>query len=295
MDIKSYMNEMKGLVDKALEEYLPEDAEIPEPLKSSMRYSLFAGGKRLRPALAIAASDAAGGRRENALPFAAALEMIHTYTLIHDDLPSLDDDDLRRGKKTNHKVFGEAMAILAGDALQTYAFQLMTDRSKVDVPAEIILQASHELAVAIGAEGTVAGQVVDLESEGKSIDAETMEYIHARKTGKLIKASIRGGALLGGSGGEELEAMAAFGEGIGLAFQIIDDILDIEGTDEALGKDAGSDLEKGKATYPSIFGIEKSREIASGLVESSIAKLSLLGERAEPLREIARYFLSRTY
>lgn len=281
-------------MERALEEYLPESAEIPDPLKSSMRYSLLAGGKRLRPILAMAACDAVGGKRKNALPFAAAIEMIHTYTLIHDDLPSLDDDDLRRGKKTNHKVYGEATAILAGDALQTYAFQLMTDRSKMDVPAEIILQASHEMALAIGAEGTVAGQVVDLESEGKAINAETMEFIHTRKTGKLIKASIRSGALIGGSAGDGLEAMSDFGEGIGLAFQIIDDILDLEGTEETLGKDPGSDLKKNKATYPAIFGIEKSRKMASELVESSISRLSLFGEGADPLREIARYFLART-
>ncbi len=294
MDIKSYLSQMKEIVESALETSFSKDADIPEPLKSSMRYSLFAGGKRLRPVLAIAASDTVGGKRENVLPFAAAIEMIHTYTLIHDDLPSLDDDNLRRGKKTNHKVFGEAIAILAGDALQTYAFQLMTDKSKNDLPSEIMLQASHEMTVAIGSTGTVAGQVVDLESESKEIDEETIRNIHTQKTGELIKASIRTGALIGGCDGEKLEAMTRFGADIGLAFQIVDDILDIEGAEEDLGKDIGSDVEKKKATYPSVLGIEKSKTLATELVDSAIQHLSVFDEKADPLRGIAKYFLSRT-
>lgn len=294
MDIKKYLKEMKVIVEGVLEDFFPEDAPIPEPLKGSMRYSLFAGGKRLRPILAIAASDAVGGKRENALPLAVAIEMIHTYTLIHDDLPALDDDNLRRGKKTNHKVFGEAIAILAGDALQTYAFQLMTDQAKIGVSPSIILQACHEMAQAVGASGTVGGQVVDLESEGKEIDGETIEYIHTRKTGDLIKASIRSGALMGGGEGKRLEALTQFGGEIGLAFQIVDDILDIEGTEEDLGKDIGSDLEKKKATYPSVLGMEESKKIAARLVDSAMEKLSSFDEKAEPLRGIAKFFLART-
>ena len=285
---------MKDVVERALKEFFPEDADIPEPLKGSMRYSLFAGGKRLRPILTLAASDAVGGKRENALPFAVAVEMIHTYTLIHDDLPALDDDSLRRGKKTNHVVYGEATAILAGDALQTYAFQLMADQAKIGVSPSIILQAIHEMAVAVGARGTVGGQVVDLESEGKEIDEKTIEYIHTRKTGEMIKASIRCGALIGGCEGEKLEAMTRFGDQIGLAFQIVDDILDIVGLEEDLGKDIGSDLEKKKATYPSVLGMEESKKTASALVESALKQLSSFDERAEPLRAIAEFFLART-
>lgn len=285
---------MKEIVDDALEFYFPDGIDIPEPLKGSMRYSLFAGGKRLRPVLAIAASDAVGGKRENVLPFAVAIEMIHTYTLIHDDLPSLDDDNLRRGKKTNHKVFGEAIAILAGDALQTYAFQLMTDKATIDLPDKIMLQAGHEMSLAVGSIGTVAGQVVDLESENKKIDEETIRYIHTRKTGELIKASIRTGALIGECNGEKLEAMTQFGVDIGLAFQIVDDILDIEGTEEDLGKDVGSDVDNNKATYPSVIGVEKSKTLAADLVDSAINNLSVFDEMADPLRGIAKYFLART-
>ncbi len=294
MDIERYLKDMQEVVNRALEDSIPENADIPESLKASMRYSLFAGGKRLRPVLAIAASDAVGGKRENVLPSAVATEMIHTYTLIHDDLPALDNDNLRRGKKTNHKVFGEDIAIMAGDALQTLAFQLMTDQSKVDIPAGTILQAAHEMASAIGASGTVGGQVVDLESEGKKIAKETVQYIHTRKTGELIKASVRTGALTGGGSPKELGALSNFGEMIGLAFQVIDDILDIEGSEETLGKDIGSDLEKEKATYPSVFGMEESKKIASDLVDSAEKEISFFDEKADPLRHIARYFLSRT-
>jgi len=261
-----------------------------------MLYSVLAGGKRLRPVLVIAAAEAVGGNRKDVLPFAVAAEYIHTYTLIHDDLPALDNDDLRRGKPTNHKVFGEAIAILAGDALLTQAFYLMTHSGLMgSIPPGKLLQAAHDMTGAIGTSGMIGGQVVDIESEGKPINAETLEYIHIHKTGRLIKACIRAGAILSQAGVDQLESLSSYGEQIGLAFQIVDDILDITADQGLLGKDIGSDAEKEKATYPALYGLDESKKKAEKLVEEGIACLKDFGEEAEPLRSIGRFFTQRAF
>ena len=296
MSAAQYLSEGREFVDASICKYLPEEATYPESIHKSMLYSVLAGGKRLRPVLVIASAEAVGGNRQNILPFAVAAEYIHTYTLIHDDLPALDNDDLRRGKPTNHKVFGEAIAVLAGDALLTQAFYLMTHSGLMStIPPERLLRAAHDMTDAIGTSGMIGGQVVDIESEGKPIDAETLEYIHIHKTGCLIKACIRAGAILSQANTDQLEALSNYGEQIGLAFQIVDDILDITADESLLGKDIGSDVEKGKATYPALYGLDKSKRKAEKLVEEGIAHLEIFDNRAEPLREIGRFFLQRTF
>lgn len=276
--------------------FLPQGKAYPVSIHEAMRYSLLAGGKRLRPVLVMAAAEAVGGNRHSILPFAIAAELIHTYTLIHDDLPALDNDDLRRGKPTNHKVFGEAVAILAGDALLTQAFIIMTRAAGMEtVPPELILRATHEMAGALGSTGMIGGQVVDLESEGKKINPETLEYIHIYKTGFLIRACIRCGGILGQATEEQVSSLSRFGSHIGLAFQIIDDILDVIGDQEKLGKDIGSDLNKDKATYPALYGLEESRSKAEDLIKESLDCLKKFDNRADPLREIARFFVQRTF
>jgi len=276
--------------------FLPQGKAYPVSIHEAMRYSLLAGGKRLRPVLVMAAAEAVGGNRHSILPFAIAAELIHTYTLIHDDLPALDNDDLRRGKPTNHKVFGEAVAILAGDALLTQAFIIMTRAVGMEtVPPELILRATHEMAGALGSTGMIGGQVVDLESEGKKINPETLEYIHIYKTGFLIRACIRCGGILGQATEEQVSSLSRFGSHIGLAFQIIDDILDVIGDQEKLGKDIGSDLNKDKATYPALYGLEESRSKAEDLIKESLDCLKKFDNRADPLREIARFFVQRTF
>lgn len=250
----------------------------------------------MRPILLIAAAEAVGGDRQTVLPFAVAAELIHTYTLIHDDLPSLDNDDFRRGKPTNHKVYGEAIAILAGDALLTQAFILMTNAALLEgVPEREILKATHEMANALGSAGMIGGQVVDIESEGKPITPESLEYIHVYKTGHLIRACICAGARLSRASASQYSALSQYGAHIGLAFQIIDDILDITADEKKLGKDVGSDLDKEKATYPALYGLEESKEKAEKLVEESLACLEQFDGRADPLREIARFFVQRTF
>ena len=283
-------------MEEAILELLPQEDSYPESIHSAMNYSVHAGGKRLRPILVIAAAEAVGGDRQTVLPFAVAAELIHTYTLIHDDLPALDDDDFRRGKPTSHKVFGEAIAILAGDALLTQAFILMTNASLLEgVPDREILKAVHEMAHALSSGGMIGGQVVDLESEGKPITPEGLEYIHIYKTGYLIRACIGVGARLSGASASQFRALSRYGAHIGLAFQIIDDILDITADEEMLGKDVGSDLDKEKATYPALFGLEESKKKAEQLVDESIACLEPFDDRADPLREIARFFVQRTF
>jgi geranylgeranyl diphosphate synthase type II len=254
---------------------------------------VFAGGKRVRPVLMLAACETVGGDLNQALPAACAMEMIHTYSLIHDDLPAMDDDDFRRGNPTNHKVYGEATAILAGDALLTEAFILLAgDQEHGDAAAR--LRVIHEIATASGSRGMVGGQVVDMESEGKGeIDLATLSYIHTHKTGALIRASVRAGAILGGATEQSLAALTHYGEAIGLAFQIADDILDVEGTTEELGKDAGSDQARGKATYPALVGLEASKARAQELVQMALDALSIFDQRAEPLRAIASYIVKR--
>jgi len=295
MDLKSYLKKMQELVDESLEKYLPRMDELPSSIHSAMRYSMFAGGKRVRPVLLLAACDAVDGDVRSALPAACAMEMIHTYSLIHDDLPAMDNDDFRRGKPTNHKVFGEATAILAGDALLTEAFILLSNPEFVDgLPPGVLLRVIHEIGLCSGSRGMIGGQVVDMESEGmKDIDLATVLYIHTHKTGALIKASLKCGALIGGADGARLEAVTRYGEAVGLAFQIADDILDIEGTTEQIGKDAGSDQARGKATYPAVMGLADSKRRAAELVDVAVEALAGFGEKADPLREIANYIVKR--
>lgn len=301
MDIKRYLREKKEIVDSALEKYFPNrpgsagEGVFPTSLHKAIRYSLFAGGKRVRPILSMAAFEAVGGEGDGILPFACALEMIHTYSLIHDDLPALDNDDYRRGQLTCHKVFGEAIGILAGDALLTEAFRLMTDRSMEGLSLRDgpVLQVVHEVAQAAGMSGMVGGQVLDIESEGKEVDLPTVEYIHTHKTGALILVSVRAGAKLGGGDEGTLRALTRYGEGIGLAFQIADDILNVEGKAALLGKKTGSDFSRGKATYPSLLGLEESRRRARELVELAVDAIHSFGPEAQPLREIARFIVAR--
>ena len=295
MDLKAYLKDKIALVDAALELYLPKEDERPHSLHKAMRYSVFAGGKRVRPILMLAACEAVGGALEKAMPAACAMEMIHTYSLIHDDLPAMDDDDFRRGRPTNHKVFGEAIAILAGDGLLTEAFKLVSDprfASGVDPAARIAV--ISEIATCAGSYGMVGGQVVDMESEGKpDMDLPTVQYIHTHKTGALIKASVVAGALLGGADEKKLSAIRRYGEAAGLAFQIADDILDIEGTTEEIGKDAGSDEARGKATYPAVMGLASAKLEAQAMMDEAFGALSVFGAEADPLRAIATYIVER--
>ena len=298
MDIKTYLKQKKEIVDTALERYFPKVPDFPPSLRQAIRHSLFAGGKRIRPILSIAAFEAAGGKGEGILPLACALEMIHTYSLIHDDLPAIDNDDFRRGKPTCHKVFGEAVAILAGDALLTEAFQLMTNGSVLNLPPgkeRFVLELVNKVAQAAGISGMVGGQVVDIESEGKEVDLPTLQYIHTHKTGAMILASVQVGARLGGAEGETLKAYVHYGERAGLAFQIADDILDVVGKTEVMGKSAGSDLSKKKATYPALVGVEESKKRARELVHLAVEALNLFGPEADPLREIAGFIVARDY
>ena len=259
-----------------------------------MRYSLFAGGKRLRPILCIAGAETLGGSGREVLPVACALELIHTYSLIHDDLPMMDDDDLRRGKPTNHKVFGEPIALLAGDGLLTEAFSLMTSADiSGKISPQILLRAISLISRAAGYDGMVGGQAVDIQWEGKRADLPVVKFMHIHKTGALITASVASGAILGGADESQIEAITSYGEKIGLAFQISDDILDIEGDSKTMGKKAGADEQKGKMTYPVVLGLNESKRIQSELVETAVQDLQEFGSRAEPLRQIARYIIER--
>ena len=290
-DLNSYLKQQKILVEQALDSSI----EIAKPAKiyEAMRYSLLAGGKRLRPILCLATCDLAGGTIEMAMPTACALEMIHTMSLIHDDLPAMDNDDFRRGKPTNHKVYGDDIAILAGDGLLAYAFEYVATQTH-DVAPENIIRVVACLGHTVGAAGLVGGQVLDLESEGKSdITAETLSFIHTHKTGALLEASVVSGAILADAPQSDIDRLSRYARNIGLAFQIIDDILDITATDEQLGKTAGKDLEAQKATYPSLWGLDKSRLKARELVDSAIAQLSIYGAKAEPLRAVANYIVTR--
>lgn len=294
MDLKQYLKDRCATIDRALDRYLSPEDELPSSLHAAMRYSIFAGGKRIRPILVLAACEAVGGDVEDVMPTACAMEMIHTYSLIHDDLPAMDDDDYRRGRPTNHNVYGEAVAILAGDALLTEASVLMSNPVYLKADPAAMLRVINEISCCAGSHGMVGGQVVDMESEGnKEIDLATVQYIHTHKTGALIKAAVKAGAILGGGTEPELSALTRYGEAIGLAFQIADDILDIEGTTEDIGKDAGSDEARGKATYPAVMGLADSKRRAAELVEMALASLEEFGDSAEPLREIARYIVVR--
>lgn len=294
MHLKEELKALVKEVDAALSLYLPPESVYPAVIHQAMRYSIFAGGKRLRPILALAACRAVNGDEKKVMPAACALEMVHTYSLIHDDLPAMDDDDLRRGQPTNHKVFGEAIAILAGDALLTRSFGLLAEAGckEAEWPS-LYLQVMRELAEASGSGGMIGGQVVDMESEQKQIDFPTMEYIHKHKTGALIRASLSIGSLLGGGSEEQIEALSQYGEHLGLAFQITDDLLDIQGDTEKLGKPVGSDVKNQKATYPALLGVEEAKEKARQAVGAALASLDGFDAKADFLRELAKYLLVR--
>jgi geranylgeranyl diphosphate synthase, type II len=294
VDILRYLQEQKALVDEALARYLPGEEHYPPAIFQAMRYSVFAGGKRVRPILAIAAAEALGGTAADVLPLACALECIHTYSLIHDDLPALDDDDYRRGRLTNHKVFGEANAILAGDALLTFAFELIGDaRHWPQFVPERVVQVMHEVAYAIGTFGMIGGQVVDLQMEGQDIDLPALQYIHAHKTGALIRTSVRSGGILGGGSPAAVEALTHYGTHIGLAFQIMDDILDVRGDEQLMGKALRKDDARRKATYPRLVGLAESEVRAQAAVTASIAALGIIGERGAVLRDLAHFIIAR--
>ena len=292
-DLKAYLSERRSQVEAALEQSIT--VVYPEILYESMRYSLLAGGKRLRPILCLACCELVGGAVEMAMPTACTLEMIHTFSLIHDDLPTMDNDDYRRGKLTNHKIYGENIAILAGDALVAYAFEFLVLQTK-GVAAQQLLQVVAKLAHAVAATGLVGGQVVDLQSEGlQNIDIETLNFIHAHKTGALLEASILSGAMLAKADNEILQKLSCYASYIGLAFQIVDDVLDVIGTQEELGKTPGKDQKAQKVTYPSLWGIEESKRKSQELVELAKAELVDFGAKAQPLMAIADYITARTH
>lgn len=294
MDLERYLADRRQAVDQALDRVLPPEDAYPPTIHRAMRYSVFAGGKRLRPILVIAAAEAAGGRMEDVLPTACAFELIHTYSLIHDDLPAMDDDDYRRGRPTSHRVFGEAVAILAGDALLTLGLGLVAANfGPGRVSPEICPRVLQEIADAAGSRGMIGGQVVDIESQGTAVGPEQLEYIHTHKTAALIRAAVRAGALLAGAPEPVLAAMTVWGERLGLAFQIVDDILDVEGTLETLGKRAGSDRRKQKVTYPGVHGLDASRARAAALAREGQAAVRPLGPGAEPLLALADFILQR--
>jgi len=293
MNLKRYLAARQKEVDRALDRYLPKESIAPATIHKAMRYSLFAGGKRLRPILCLAATEACGGKFAAALPHACAVECIHTYSLIHDDLPSMDNDDLRRGRPTCHKVFGDAIAILAGDALLTVAFEIAS-RAK-PVSRYDLRDVMREIAEAAGSRKLIAGQVADLEAEGKNLSREQVRSIHENKTAALLTATVRLGAMAANARAKQLAAVTAFGRALGLAFQVIDDILDVTQTSEKLGKSAGKDLAAKKATYPAVFGLEKSRSEARRLTKQAHKALESLGQNAEVLRALADYLLAREY
>ena len=294
IDVPAYLKDRARVVDEALERLLPPESEPPETLHRAMRYSVFAGGKRLRPVLVIAGAEAVGGRAEDVLPTACAMECIHTYSLIHDDLPAMDDDDYRRGQLTNHKVFGEAMAILAGDGLLTLAFRLVADNFAAGgASAAALREVLVDIADGAGTRGMVGGQVVDIESEGQAVSPATLDYIHLHKTAALIRTSMRIGAVIAGATPAQVRTFTEAGTSLGLAFQIVDDILDVESTTEQLGKTAGKDQAQQKATYPAIHGLQASRTRARDLIAAAERSLAELGPRAEPLRALARFIFER--
>ena len=293
MDLKRYLVGRQKEVDRALDRFLPKASVPPATIHKAMRYSLFAGGKRLRPILCLAAAEACEGKTSAALPHACAVECIHTYSLIHDDLPSMDNDDLRRGRPTCHKVFGDGIAILAGDALLTIAFEIATHAKPVS--RYDLRDFFREIAVASGSRKLIAGQVADLEAEGRRITRAQVRSIHENKTAALLTASVRLGAMAANANAKHLAAISAFGRALGLAFQVIDDILDVTQTSDKLGKSAGKDIAAQKATYPAVIGLEKSRAEARRLTRRAHAALESLGENGRVLRALADYLLAREY
>jgi geranylgeranyl diphosphate synthase type II len=292
-DLPAYLNAKKTFVDDALlTRWLPRVSEDPARLHEAIRYSVEAGGKRVRPVLVFAAAQALEVPERDVLPIAAALEMIHVFSLIHDDLPAMDDDDLRRGKPTNHKVFGEAIAILAGDALHTLAFAALTELDARRYDPHHVLRVIRAIADATGPTGMIGGQVIDMESEGKTIDLTRLKTLHRMKTGALIRVAVEAPGLLAGVGPDVQAGLKRYGEAVGLAFQIADDILDIEGGAD-LGKDIGSDIANGKATYPALLGMDGAKAAARQALEEALSALAVFGDAAEPLRALARFIVER--
>jgi geranylgeranyl diphosphate synthase type II len=293
VDLTAYLKSRQKMIDRALDHFLPKERARPPTIHKAMRYSLFAGGKRLRPILCLAAAEGCKGRAAAALPLACATECIHTYSLVHDDLPSMDNDDFRRGRATCHKVFGNGIAVLAGDALLTVAFEIAarTRPTRRYSMAEIL----REIAIAAGSRKLIAGQVADLEAEGKRVSRDELRYIHENKTAAMITTSIRLGAMSANADAKKLRALSKFGRSLGLAFQVIDDILDVTQTSEKLGKSAGKDVAAQKATYPAVIGLDASRVEARRLTKNAQGALKLFGREAEPLRELANYLLAREY
>jgi geranylgeranyl diphosphate synthase type II len=293
MNFKEELKLKAALVDEALEGFLPPAETYPPLIHEAIRYSVMSGGKRLRPALVMASAEAVGGDPALVLPAACSLELIHSYSLVHDDLPAMDDDDFRRGRPTCHKVFGEAAAILAGDALLTLAFGVLAECK--GVRADSIARVLAEVAFAAGSRGLIGGQVVDTLSSDEEIDGRTLEYIHRHKTGALYRAAVRAGAILAGAADRQLTALTGYAEHLGLAFQIKDDILDIEGDEAVLGKPVGSDLKNKKATYPSLYGLAGSREKALREAQSAVAALTGFGEEADFLRKLVQFVIDRDF
>ena len=291
MELKKIWQERSALVEKQLVEELNERDPLNKTLCESMKYSLMAGGKRLRPIMLMAAADAVGAKGTDYLTTGCAMEMIHTYSLIHDDLPAMDDDDYRRGKLTNHKVYGAGMATLAGDALLTLAFEVMLRQQGVS--AEKLVQVVREISQAAGPDGMGGGQALDLESEGKQISMETMKKIHLGKTGALFRAAIRSGAILGGASEDELQALTVYADNFGLAFQITDDILDVIGDEKVIGKPVGSDEKNHKSTYVTLTSLEEAQKLAQEAVDKAIDALKIFGEEADFLRELVAFLVKR--
>ena len=293
LDVHAYMKERARAVDEALERALPPESAPPETIHRAMRYSVFAGGKRLRPVLVIAGAEAVGGGMDDVMPTACAMELIHTYSLVHDDLPAMDDDDFRRGRPTSHKVFGEAMAILAGDALLTRAFRLLAENFRPGMDGRVLRDVLVEIADAAGTDGMVGGQVAVLEAEGREVTPEALDGIHLHKTAALIRASIRAGAALCGATAAQLQVLGVAGTSLGLAFQIVDDLLDVTGTTAELGKTAGKDQAQRKATYPALHGLEASRARAEALMAEARGALRPFGPAAEALQALGQFVLDR--
>ena len=295
MEFKQALKERANQVESLLKQYMPKEEGYQKTIIEAMNYSLSAGGKRLRPILAIEACSIVGGNIEDVIPFAVAIEMIHTYSLIHDDLPALDNDDLRRGKKTNHIVFGEDMAILAGDALLNYAFEVMLSNSIDKDNPNKYLKAINEIAKTSGIYGMIGGQVVDIQSENKQISKERLDYIHNNKTAAIIIGCMRAGAIIGNATEEQLENITKYAKNIGLSFQIVDDILDVVGDESKLGKKVGSDIENNKSTYPSLLGLEKSKHIAHELIQEAKENINSINKDINFLNDLADYIIDREY
>jgi geranylgeranyl diphosphate synthase type II len=294
MEFKEYFATICDYFDQELPKWILPDDYFPEIIHTSMNYSLFSGGKRIRPFLILESCKVAGGKLEDALPLGCAMELIHTYSLIHDDLPAMDNDDFRRGKPTNHKVYGEAIAILAGDGLLTKAFEILSGHF-LKYPNPNSMEIIYELAKAAGTKGMIGGQVVDILSEGKEIDEITLKYIHNHKTGALLEASMKVGSLIAGGSIETITTLTKYGKELGLAFQITDDLLNVLGDPKIIGKPVGSDKERGKGTFPGIYGIERSKELAFEAVNRAVDSIKSFGDKGYFLKELALYIYNRRH